>query len=50
MPGKKRSAVVAVEEEEAFPRGGGSGLAPIVHKQIKEVCYGITCTIQAMMD
>ena len=39
MPGKKRNAEKAVQEEESFPRGGGSGLAPIVHKQLKEVRY-----------
>ena len=37
MSGKKRTAVAVAQEEEAFPRGGGSGLAPIVHRQIKEV-------------
>ena len=37
MPGKKRGAAQIPQDEEAFPRGGGSGLAPIVHKQIKEV-------------
>lgn len=28
----------AVEEEEDFPRGGGSGLAPVELKRIREVC------------
>jgi len=37
MPGKKRNVELVAQEEEAFPRGGGSGLAPIVHKQIREV-------------
>jgi hypothetical protein len=39
MPGRKRGADIepVVEEEEAFPRGGGSQLAPIVQRQLKEV-------------
>ncbi|KAL4538228.1 hypothetical protein Ndes2526B_g03454 [Nannochloris sp. 'desiccata'] len=39
MPGKKRNVELVAQEEEAFPRGGGSGLAPIVHKQIREDAY-----------
>lgn len=34
---KKRAAAGAIEEEEAFVRGGGSGLAPIVKKQLEQV-------------
>ena len=37
MPGKKRAAAAAVDEEEAFPRGGGAGLAPIEVKQLRKV-------------
>lgn len=29
----------AVEEEENFPRGGGSGIAPVELKRIREVCH-----------
>lgn len=32
---KKRPAVE--EEERAFERGGGSGLAPVVRKQLEQV-------------
>ena len=34
---KKRAATGAIEEEETFVRGGGSGLAPIVKKQLEQV-------------
>lgn len=38
MKGKKRpSSGAGVEEEEAFVRGGGSGLAPIAKKQLERV-------------
>jgi hypothetical protein len=37
MSGKKRNVELVAQQEENFPRGGGSGLAPIVHKQIREV-------------
>lgn len=29
----------AVEEEENFPRGGGSGIAPVELKRIREVWH-----------
>ena len=38
---KKRSAAGAIEEEEAFVRGGGSGLAPIVKKQLEQVRFSV---------
>lgn len=43
MPGRKRGADIepVVEEEEAFPRGGGSQLAPIVQRQLKEVSHTV---------
>lgn len=36
MPGKKRAAAPA-EEEETFVRGGGSGLAPVEYKRLQKV-------------
>lgn len=35
--GKKKRAEAGLEEEEAFPRGGGSGLAPIEKKRLQQV-------------
>jgi hypothetical protein len=35
--GKKKRAEAGLEEEEAFPRGGGSGLAPIEKKKLQQV-------------
>jgi len=35
--GSKKRAAEAVEEEETFVRGGGSGLAPVVKKQLEQV-------------
>ncbi len=38
MVGKKNPAVAAGhDEEEAFPRGGGQGLAPVVQKRLERV-------------
>lgn len=39
MAGKKRAAVggPAVEEEEAFVRGGGTGMAPVEKKRMELV-------------
>lgn len=33
----KRTAGPVIQDEEAFPRGGGSGLAPIAHKKLRQV-------------
>ena len=38
---KKRAAAGAIEEEEAFVRGGGSGLAPIVKKPLEQVRFAV---------
>ncbi|EFN56095.1 hypothetical protein CHLNCDRAFT_145628 [Chlorella variabilis] len=37
--GKKRPPAGAIEEEETFVRGGGSGLAPVVERKLKEEAY-----------
>ncbi len=37
MVGKRKAAAAAPDEEEAFPRGGGQGLAPVVQKRLEKV-------------
>ena len=45
MKGKKR----AVDEEETFQRGGGSGLAPIVKKQLEQVRQSDCICLHALL-
>ena len=41
MVGKKIAAAApGADEEEAFPRGGGQGLAPVVQKRLERVWDG----------
>jgi hypothetical protein len=37
MVQKRKPDEGAIEEEETFVRGGGSGLAPVVKKQLEQV-------------
>lgn len=45
MAGKKRAAAggPAVEEEEAFVRGGGAGMAPVEKKRMEMVGAAAGC-------
>jgi hypothetical protein len=36
MSARKRSSVAAVEDEEAFPRGGGDALTPLERRKIAQ--------------